>query len=316
MPGENSKKLVGIEIGGTKLQIAVSDAAGTIQQQFRYAVDVAAGATGIREQISKNILEIGTKTIAAVGVGFGGPVDWKTGIIQTSHQIAGWAQFHLKGWLQELTGVPVGVDNDANVAALAEAAHGAGNGYNPVFYMTLGSGIGGGVVLDKRIYHGTSPGEVEIGHIRLSKKGDTLESACSGWAVNKKVRSCIEAQPHSLLAQLAKEHTGPEALLLQPALSQHDAAARQIISGIADDLAIALSHVVHLFHPQIIIIGGGLSLLGDALRYPIADRLPHYVMAAFHPVPEVAIAALRENVVPVGALELSKQLYLQKQNIA
>lgn len=315
MLARSSQNLIGIEIGGTKLQLAVSDTTGTIQQQFRYNVSPEEGAAGIQTQLKESIMQIGAETIAAVGVGFGGPVDWRTGIIQASHQVAGWAQFDLKQWMQELTSAPVAIDNDANAAALAEATHGAGRGYNLVFYMTIGSGIGGGVVLNNTIYHGAIPGEVEIGHVRLSKNGDTLEAACSGWAVNKKVRVCIEAQPHGLLAQLARKHTGPEALLLQPALEQGDATARQIISAVTDDLAFAFSHVVHLIHPQIIVMGGGLSLLGEALRQPIAERLPHFVMKAFHPVPKVALAALRENVVPVGALELARQLYLQKQNV-
>lgn len=312
----NREQLVGIEIGGTKLQVAVSDTAGTVRQQLRYAIDPAAGAAGIQHQLQNCFDHIGVETIAAIGVGFGGPVDWQTGVIQTSHQVAGWAQFDLKSWLQDVAAVPVAIDNDANVAALAEAVHGAGVGHNPVFYMTIGSGIGGGVVYNNSIYHGTAPGEVEIGHVRLSKTGNTLESECSGWAVNKKVRAFITAQPQSLLAQLAINHSGPEALLLRPALEKKDVAAQQIITAVADDLAFALAHVVHLFHPQLIIIGGGLSLLGEWLRRPLSARLPNYVMTAFHPVPKIAIAMLHENVVPVGALELAKQMYqkTQKEN--
>src|SRR5438309_5760245 len=172
----DNKKLIGIEIGGTKLQIITGDTAGNIMQRERYEVDLNAGATGIRGQLKESLRMLGTESISAVGVGFGGPVDWKSGIIQTSHQVSGWSQFPLKDWLQDLTGAPVTIDNDANVAALAEATHGAGKTYNIVFYMTVGSGIGGGVVMDKNIYHGATPGEVEIGHIRLSKKGDTVES--------------------------------------------------------------------------------------------------------------------------------------------
>lgn len=301
----SGKKFIGIEIGGTKLQLAVSD--GVMEHLFRYNVDAAAGAAGILAQIEKCIAEIGAENIAATGVGFGGPVNWQTGVIQTSHQVAGWAQFDLKTWLERLTGAPAAIDNDANVAALAEATHGSGRGYNPVFYMTIGSGIGGGLVVNNEIYHGALPGEAEIGHIRLGKNGNTLESACSGWAVNKKVRSYIDENPDSLLAQLAAENTEPKAALLKPALEQNDAAAQHIIDAIAGDLAFALSHVVHLFHPEIIIMGGGLSLLGEHLRRPVAEQLPPYVMTAFLPPPVIEIASLHENVVPIGALELAKK---------
>ena len=308
------EKWTGIEIGGTKLQVVVSNADGSILRHLRFPIDVASGAAGIQAQLQNAITEIDTNGITAIGVGFGGPVDWKTGCIQTSHQVEGWTQFPLKDWLQERTGAPVFIDNDANVAALAEAVHGAGRNFNPVFYMTIGSGIGGGLILDKKIYHGATPGEVEIGHIRLGKDGTTLESQCSGWAVNKKVRDAINQHPTSLLAQLHKNHSGPEAMLLQPALEKKDPVAKEIINVLGDDLAFSLSHVVHLFHPQTIIIGGGLSLLGAHLLQPVQERLPHYVMNAFLPAPLIQTAALGENVVPVGALELAKQAFRETQN--
>lgn len=306
-------KLIGIEIGGTKLQLAVSSLNGTIEKRFRYAVDPFAGAAGIQTQIEHCLEEIGPENAAAVGVGFGGPVDWKTGVIHTSNQVNGWSQFNVKAWLQTLTDCPITIDNDANVAALAETMQGSGNGKNPVFYMTLGSGIGGGLVVHNEIYHGIAPGEVEIGHIRLSKAGNTVESECSGWAVNKKVRTFIDAHPRSLLAQSAIENVQPEAALLKPALEKGDAAAQQIVSELADNLAFALSHVVHLFHPQLLIIGGGLSLLGEGLRLSIAERLPHYLMSSFLPAPAVVTASLGEDVVPVGALELAKKAYYATQ---
>ena len=102
-------------------------------------------------------------------------MDWRTGKICCSHQIEGWSDFDLGGWLKKLTGALVFVDNDANVAALGEASHGAGRNANPVFYVTLGSGVGGGLVVDGRIYHGATPGEAEIGHVRLDRAGTILE---------------------------------------------------------------------------------------------------------------------------------------------
>lgn len=299
---------IGIEIGGTKLQLMAGTAYPHIVETLRYDIDVSKGAAGIQQQIATGIEQL-TKQydVAAIGVGFGGPVDEQTGIIQLSHQVSGWQQFNLKQWLEELTHKPVAVDNDANVAALGEALYGSGKSYRNVFYMTIGSGIGGGLVVDGNIYHGHVPGEVEVGHIKLDKKGNTLESKCSGWAVNKKIRNFIWQNPASLLAQLAKKRNAPEAALLKPALEKEDEYARQIINDIADDMAFALSHVVHLFHPQVIIMGGGLSLLHEHLRMPVANRLAHYVMKAFLPPPPVYMAALGEKVVPAGALELAKK---------
>jgi glucokinase len=138
--------LIGIEIGGTKLQLVLGDENGNIRQQLKLAVNSARGAEGIRAQIQEALPSLLAKgPVSRVGVGFGGPVNWRQGTIRRSHQIEGWSEFDLGGWIHGLTGLPVRVDNDANVAALGEAQKGAGRGHNPVFYVTLGSGVGGGL---------------------------------------------------------------------------------------------------------------------------------------------------------------------------
>ncbi len=299
--------LAGIEIGGTKLQLATGDDSGQIDQLLRYTINPKEGAEAIREQLKIGLKELrDLDQVEMIGVGFGGPVDWKTGTIRTSHQVSGWSDFNLAKWIQEFSGKSVAIDNDANVAALGEAKHGKGKNSERVFYITIGSGIGGGLILNGEIYHGRSPGEVEIGHLRLDKEGNTLESKCSGWAVNKKIRAYIEKEPGSVIAKFAKDQSGPEAVFLRTALDENDKDALNIINEISDDLCLALSHVVHLFHPDILVIGGGISLMGEYLRKPILEQLPRYVMKAFHPLPEIGIAALGENVVPIGALELAR----------
>ena len=304
-------KFLGIEIGGTKLQLSVASLSGSTEQTLRFTIDSHGGAVNIQTQIAEGLDKLRDyEDIAAIGVGFGGPVDWKTGAIRVSHQITGWEDFNLSEWLKRITKKPVVIENDANVAALAEAVYGCGKGYERVFYITIGSGIGGGMIVQGEIYHGRTPGEVEVGHLKMNKKGITLESKCSGWAVNKKIRTHIQKNPSGILAQLAADNLAPEATLLKPALEKNDEAAKKIIEEIADDLSFALSHVVHLFHPDIIVIGGGLSLLKEHLKIPVTQRLPWYIMKAFLPVPTVHIAALGENVVPAGAAELAKKYWL------
>jgi glucokinase len=212
----------------------------------------------------------------------------------------------LAGWLRQLAGVPVLVDNDANVGALGEASHGAGAGFNPVFYITLGSGVGGGLVVDGRIYHGATPGEAEIGHVRLDRQGTIVEARGSGWAVDARIRQLNAQAPASALAQLARRSSGGEARHLAAALQRGDAAAKQILRETAEDLAFGLSHVVHLFHPQIIVLGGGLSGVGEPLRAAVQDALPRFIMEAFAPGPRLALAALGEDAVPTGALVLAR----------
>jgi glucokinase len=308
-----SGMLLGIEIGGTKLQLVLGNHDGKIIRRERCSVDKSRGAEGIREQIRSSIPKLaGSERIEAVGVGFGGPVDCRTGQICCSHQIEGWSEFKLGEWLHGITAAPVRVDNDANTACLGEALSGAGQGKNPVFYVTLGSGVGGGLVMDGRIYHGAIPGEAEIGHIRLDKVGTIVEQRCSGWAVDRRIRDAIKGS-NGRLAQLCRRMSGGEARHLASALNEHDELAQQILIETAEDLAFALSHVVHLCHPEIIMIGGGLSLVGEALRKAVATALPRFVMQAFHPVPIIALAGLGEDVVPTGALLLARQAAESRQ---
>jgi glucokinase len=198
------------------------------------------------------------------------------------------------------------VDNDANTAALAEAVQGAGVDSTPVFYVTLGSGVGGGLVVDKKIYHGAIPGEAEIGHLRLDKSGTIVEKRCSGWAVDARIRNAIEKEPDSPLAKLTRANPGAESKHLAKALESGDLLARKILDETTEDLAFALSHVVHLTHPEMIILGGGLSLMGEVFRSSVERQLPRFLMDAFKPGPAIRIAALQEDVVPIGALLLAK----------
>lgn len=298
---------LGIEIGGSKLPIVLGDDSSAIVKRWRLEVDAGQGGAGIRQQIQSTLAEIHSMAIVrAVGVGFGGPVDWRTGQIRCSHQVKGWADFPLRDWLQDLVRAPVQVDNDANTASLGEALHGAGKGFNPVFYVTLGSGVGGGLTVDGRIYHGAVPGEAEIGHIRLDRRGTIVESRCSGWAVDRQIRALNRRKPEGLLSRLAGTTGKGEARHLGEALAQQDADARRILERTAQDLAYGLSHVVHLFHPEIVVLGGGLSHVGEPLRAAVAGFLPGFLMAAFAPGPRVALAALGEDAVPTGALELAR----------
>src|SRR5689334_6023377 len=130
---------LGIEVGGSKLPIVLGDESARICRRWRLDVDADKGGGGIRKQIESTLAGIkGTTVLKGVGVGFGGPVDWKTGRVCCSDQVQGWSEFELETWLRRISGAPVRVDNDANTAALGEALHGIGRGANPVFYVTLG----------------------------------------------------------------------------------------------------------------------------------------------------------------------------------
>lgn len=306
---------LGIEIGGTKLQLVTDNMTGQITERFRYTVDPAQGARGILAQIESTLRQL-PETPQAIGVGFGGPVNWQTGRIATSHQVGGWSDFDLAGWLQERApGAMVRIDNDANVAALGEARRGVATGFRHVFYVTLGSGVGGGLVINKQLYHGAHPGEAEIGHLWLvppgvDSPGQTLEQTVSGWAVDQQIRNLLPQLPDDSPLKIAVQQAhaqgdvGKEARFLHQAYEASDPVARMLIEQLGSVIALGLSHVTHLFHPDAIVLGGGISLIGEPLRAAVRQALPRFVMRAFNPPPLVFLARLGEDAVPVGALEL------------
>ncbi len=300
--------LLALEIGGTKLQVIAARADGTIIRRERREVVREAGAEGILADITAIVRgwDAGHRWLAC-GVGFGGPVERGSGRIAASCHIAGWDGFPLGGWLHELTGARVAVENDTNAAAFGEAALGAGRGFDPVFYTNSGSGVGGGLVVDGRIYHGAPPGEAEFGHIRLDRDGTTVEDRCSGWSIDRAVRAAIR-QGGTLLAELDGGSGEKGARLLPAALEAGDAVAAAILRSAAEDLAFALSHVVHLFHPQVIVLGGGVSLVGEAWRGAVSGALPGFLMRPFLPGPEVRLSRLGEDAVPAGAIACARAL--------
>jgi glucokinase len=301
-------KLLGIEIGGTKLQVVAGTSHGEILERKRFAIDRVAGAEGIRRQLATALPQLASKWNAvAVGVGYGGPVNWRTGTIARSYHIEGWSGFPLGDWITEQTGLPAYVENDANTAALGEALYGAGKNANPVLWMNAGSGVGGGLVINGQIYHGAPPGELELGHLRLTRDGAITEDFASGWSVDKMVKETALRAPNGELARALTSlgTSGGEARALAPALAANDPDAKRILDAVGDSLAYALSHAVHLLHPEVVVFGGGLALIGEPLRSRISSALPQWLMDAFHPGPEIRLAQLMEDAVLAGSLAVA-----------
>jgi glucokinase len=315
---------VGIEIGGTKLQAAVGAADGRVLRLARRSVDPHAGAAGIRAALPPLLAAllagagVAWHAVGAVGIGFGGPVDAQAGIVLRSFQVAGWDGFPLADWAQQTWGRPTVIANDAATAGLAEAMLGAGRGARRVFYVTIGSGIGGGWIVDGRIDHGQGIGMAELGHTYVPDPQTgapvELESVCSGWAIGRRARAALaasgpvaggEAGRVPLLLQLAPSLAEVDARTVYAAAEAGDAIAGGILQETTATLGLALANVIALFHPQVIVIGGGVSLMGprfwEGLRAEVARR----ALSAYFGSVRIAPAALGEEVVPVGALCLA-----------
>jgi glucokinase len=311
--------LLGIEIGGTKLQLGLGEGDGTIQSLWRGAVNPAEGGEGIRKQIVAAVPELlamagadGSR-LRGAGIGFGGPTDDATQSVIKSHHIHGWDGFPLAKWVGGLVGVPAVICNDADVAGLAEALFGAGKGLSPVFYMTVGSGIGGGLVIDGQIYRGVGKGAAEVGHLRPvyppkeSGHDQILEHWSAGWGIGRAAEDAERggADVRAIRAAGGGAITGKA---VADAAARGDAAALRILDEAVQALAEGVCSVIKLLCPRRIIIGGGVSLIGEELMFrPLRRYVAERGMAAFAGLTEIVPAALGEEVVVHGALAFARQ---------
>lgn len=295
---------LGIEIGGTKLQMGLGHANGKLLDVWRGTVVPANGGVGILNRLENEIPRLlqkwSGKSIRAIGVGFGGPVNDDTQSIVKSHQISGWDHFPIASWLSEKFSLPTVLGNDADVAALAEAVHGAGATVSPVFYITVGSGIGGGFILDQKIYRGVGVGAAEIGHLKVYDDGMevTIESLASGWGMEeqyqKKTLSPVRATVPDIVTKAEKG----------------DELAYAVLNKGRWALATGICHVIALLCPRKIIIGGGVALLGEERFFqPLREMVARRVFAPFAKCYEIVPSQLGEEVVLHGAIELAHQKF-------
>lgn len=304
---------IGIEIGGTKTQVGIGTAdegllpGGLVRKQ----VNPENGADGILRDIVFMVDEILTSrhlrlaAISKIGIGFGGVLDSARGITLKSYQIEGWTNFPLKEWAERQWNRPVFVENDASTAGLAESLLGNGAGYSRVFYITVGSGVGGGWILNGKVDNGQGLGAAEIGHIWVPDPQSgvltELEQICSGWAIGRRARLAA-GNMDSLMEKIAGSIDKIDAKVVYLAAEQGDAIAARILQETCQTLGVSISNVVALLHPERVILGGGVSLMGSIFWNALQNEFRTRLMPTFAPGVELLPAKLRENVVVIGAL--------------
>ncbi len=303
---------LGIEIGGTKLQFGVGAAESkTLRTLQRVNVRAANGAEGIQRQIQQIAAPlIGEHGVKAIGIGFGGPVDMSAGRIIKSHHVDGWEGFPVVDWCRQTFGLPASVANDSDMAGLGEARFGAGRGARVVFYTNVGTGIGGALLIDGRVYAGGAGIASELGHLRPGLQADNprliVESAASGWAITAAARA--DAQ---LAAELERQHhcqagqlTGK---LVAEAAGAGNEAAVDIFRRATQTYGWAIAQMIMLVAPEVIVVGGGVPLAGEALFFaPLRREVDRYVFPPLRGTYRIAAAELGEEVVVHGALVLAR----------
>jgi glucokinase len=318
--------LLGIEIGGTKLQLGLGRGDGRLVALERRAINPRAGAAGILDQIKEAYSTLRDRSglnsadaVAGVGVGYGGPVDVASGRVVRSYQVEGWDDFPLADWLIGNLAVPrAEVQNDADTAGLAEARFGAGRGLSPILYVTVGSGIGGALIVDGQIYRGAGRGAAEIGHLAVAvESGDgldlrELEQVASGWGIGRQG----EAEARRLLGEgrgdwgVLHEAGGDPSRISAALIARHavqrDPIAARILDQARQAIAFALQQAIALLAPRRIIVGGGVSLIGEAEWHePIRRLVDRDVFEPFRLSYDIMPPALGEEVVVHGAIALA-----------
>jgi glucokinase len=338
---------LGIEIGGTKLQLGIGAGDGSpLAALERFEIDRSRGAEGIRQQIVRaGSALIARHPVNSIGIGFGGPVDSNAGRTIKSHQIEGWDEFPLAGWCRETFSLPAVVANDADTAGLAEARFGAGQGRRVVFYVTVGSGVGGALILDGRIHCGAAGIAAEIGHLRPGLQSDqpdmTVEAAASGWGIAAAAQARLSGQVTHLLGPWlhGTRQLNPEAVrqrlieseeveeefaadlrercngrvehltskIVAEAAADGNRLAEEILRHAVQALGWAVAQVITLVAPEVIVIGGGVPLVGEALFFvPLREEVDRYVFPPLKETFRIVPAALGEEVVVHGALALAR----------
>jgi glucokinase len=277
-----------IDIGGTKYSMAVFDDSRMVRRESK-STDRAGGRDWMLSQIADTARAWQRdQKLDRCGIGFGGPVDFASQRVYKSTHVGGWSDFPLRDELARTLQIPTIMDNDANTGALGEANYGAGQGYPSIFYMTLSTGIGGGIYLNGKIWRGADSYAGELGHLTIRPDGP--ECLCGA-------RGCFERMCSGLW--LEKDYDKPAQELMQDA---------EFVSRYVVDLALGMKACIMIVNPARIVIGGGIGKAGEALFGPLRSELRRQITDWSAARIDVVPAALADDSVLYGALALAGEL--------
>lgn len=307
---------IGIDLGGTQVRAALVDESGTVLRRASTRTDVQGGPLAITAQFRQLLAEIGAdpSSLAGIGVSSAGPLDSETGTFIHVPTLPHWEDFPLRQHLMADLNLPVVVEGDAIAACYGEWHFGAGKGLRHLLYVTVSTGIGGGVISDGRLIHGRRGMTAHVGHFRMFVEGLAETPRCScgavgcfeafaaGTALDRRARQAAHDHPESALARVAATQPLTAGHVVEAA-RQGDATALRLIDQEADYLGEGFTSLIHLYSPERVIMGGGVSHGFDLMEARIHAVIRNTALPSFRDVPVVR-AGLGDNAGLVGAAAL------------
>lgn len=287
MLNESSAYSLGIDIGGTKISTAVVNIKGEIITKTRIPTNAEKGVS----EMVKRVVNAAEKTlqssnleknkICGVGIGVPGPVDYEKGVLIFAPNLSGWRNVPFKKMIQQRINLPVYLENDANAAALGEKLFGSGRDVNNLVYITISTGIGAGVIINGKLYQGSTGTAGEVGHMTIDINGPLcecgnrgcFEALASGNAVAREMREMLSSGKSSVITKWVEEIKEVKAEHVFKAAREGDVSAKKIVEKTCRYLAAGIGNVINLLNPELIIIGGGVSNAWDVIRGPVMKEL-------------------------------------------
>ncbi|MCS7201178.1 MAG: ROK family protein [Dictyoglomus sp.] len=305
------ERFLALDIGGTKIALGRFLGDGKLEEKIIFPTNAERGYRKILEEIIENLKKLKTSDTLALGIGCGGPLDSEKGVILSPPNLPGWDNVPLKGDLESALNIPVFLDNDANTACLGEYYFGAGRGVKNLVYITVSTGIGGGVIIDGKILRGQRNSAGEIGHQTILPHGPLcncgnkgcLEALASGIAIAKRAEEAILNNEDTILKELSrKERISAE--LVRKAYLQGDKVSERIWKSALEYLGIGIGNVITILSPERIILGGGIMKAGEEVLETVKRVVKERVKLVPVDKVEILSSQLGEDVGLYGALAL------------
>jgi glucokinase len=300
--------IIGVDLGGTNLRAALADEHGTLYKHMRIMTEGDEGPEAVIDKIVGCVAQVAAAlppdgTLLGVGIGSPGPIDPYSGVVFTLPNLPGWKDVPLRDMLAARTGLLIELGNDANAAALGEWHFGAGQGLQNLVYVTVSTGIGGGVIAAGRLLLGHHGAAAEVGHhIIEAATRSTWEQLAAGPGLARAAAEAMRDAPASLLHGLASPETVTAEEVAQAAAAG-DALAQELLDREGELIGIGLVNMLHLFSPQRILLGGGVIVHNPQLIARAQRVISERALAVYRDVP-VQMAALGDSAGLLGAVAL------------